>query len=189
MTRRRSRYGVKCRLTLVAGAATAGPIAATPQFWGAKDATALVLHRLRAQPQAGMAVGLTVDIGLQRVAEQALQFEVVSVTSLPDKRVLVRGKLNVEVVRSNLAFRVTIRNRGGSQQPATVSLRLSRAPMMGSLVKRLAVGKLGLQTTKTVTFTHLGMMAFAVKEKVVITVANTSGKTLSAAYPVIFALG
>ena len=112
-------------------------------------------------------------------------YEVVSVTSLPDQHVLNRGKLNVVVVGPNLAFRVKVRNADGSQQ-SNVSLRLSPRPShFGSVVTRIAV-KPG---TQTVTFA-IRRVPFAVKEKIVIAVASTSGKTrISAAYPVIFALG
>ena len=109
---------------------------------------------------------------------------------MPDERVLLRGKVNVVVATTTLAFRVKVRNLDGLQQRTTVSFRISRAPMtIGPVVKQLAIGKFGSQMTKTVTFTHLGNMAFATNEKIVITVASASGQRLSATYPVIFALG
>jgi hypothetical protein len=110
-------------------------------------------------------------------------YKVVSVTSLPNQRVLDPGKLNVVVVRPNLAFRVKVRNSDGSQHP-TVSLRLSPVPShFGSVVTRI----LAERGTQTVTFA-VRKVPFAVRERVVITVGSTSGKTaISAAYPVIFA--
>jgi hypothetical protein len=158
-------------VTLMSGAAAARPTAAAPQFEPAKSGTAVVLD-----PTTGAVRAMASGPG----------YKVVSVTSLPDQHVLVRGKLNVVVVRPNLAFRVKVRNADGSQQ-SNVSLRLSRAPNFGSVVTKIAVKR----DTQTVTFAiRTRTVAFAVKERIVITVASTSGKTLSsAAYPVIFALG
>lgn len=115
----------------------------------------------------------------------------VSVTALPYARVLAVDKLTTVVARTNLAFRVAVHNRSGSQQSATVSLRLGRQPSnFGPVVRTASLRKLRAYGSKTFIFTHLGTrFVFAVKEKLIISVKSASGKTFSTAYLIIFSVG
>ena len=96
---------------------------------------------------------------------------------------LKQARLNTVVVWTGLAFKVGVRNAGGSQAkgvPVTFALNGTA----GGYSKIVTVGSIAPGKTTTITFDRFGRLPLAKRMNLVVAVAN--GRTL--VYPIIFSL-
>jgi hypothetical protein len=125
---------------------------------------------------------------LARTSAVANSLEIVSVNSVRGAHALQASKTNVVRATSDLAFRVALRNTTAHQrQHVTVTLFIRQGPMT-NIWKRLTIDTFAPHQRKSVTFANLGQVAFAVREKMKITV-RTDSKAHVSTYQLIFALG
>lgn len=98
---------------------------------------------------------------------------------------LSSARLNVVLTAGVVAFRVVVRNSGRIDQThIAVKLVIDRGSRSGPIVKTETLDGLGPGQSKTIPFSHVGTVPFAIQTSV--TVELTGGG--SRAYPVVFAL-
>jgi hypothetical protein len=109
----------------------------------------------------------------------------------PGGHALSTSQENFVTATPDLAFAVTIKNSGDSQEVGVkVTLTIQQNP---AIVKTKSISVINQGQEKTVTFSNLGAVKFATKEQVLVDVKPVQGEVNTsnnkATYPVIFSLG
>jgi hypothetical protein len=115
----------------------------------------------------------------------------VSTKAQPGNQVLSQSSENTVTATPNLAFDVTIKDSGDSQEVGIkVTLTIQQNP---PITKTLTVPIINPGQEKTLTFKDLGSPKFATKETINVDIAPVKGETKvdnnKGSYPVIFSLG
>lgn len=115
----------------------------------------------------------------------------VSTKAEPGGQTLSTTSENFVTANTNLGFTVTIEDSGDSQEVGIkITLTVQQNP---AIVKTLTIPVINPGQQKSVTFTNLGDVKFALKEQVNVDVAPVPGETRidnnKASYPVTFSLG
>jgi hypothetical protein len=116
-------------------------------------------------------------------------FTVLDVKALPDGHALAHGQVNTVVATTELAFHIAVRNESDVPRRPVVTLRINRGTLGDPVIVTRALGQVGPHKTRAITFSKLGNMAFAQKNKLIVRVSGHSARTRFAVYRVIFALG
>jgi hypothetical protein len=117
----------------------------------------------------------------------------VSVKALPQGQTLAPAPTeNTVTASTDLAFQVTVRNAGNSQEVSIpVTLTIQRSPQ--NIVKKATIDLLNPGESKTVTLGNLGQPPFGVRTTIRVVVQPVPGEKNigdnSAQYPVVFSLG
>jgi hypothetical protein len=99
---------------------------------------------------------------------------------------LTRGKLNVVVASTALAFKIDVQNTGSARKTGAavkLMIRASRAST-GTIERTVTLDSIAPSQTKTVTFSHLGAVEFGVETSLTVRVGNGPAKL----YSVLFSL-
>ena len=139
----------------------------------------LVLQRLRGASTGGTPSGIHGT-------------NVVSTKAEPGDQVLSTTTENTVTASTNLGFKVTVHNGGGSQEVGIkVTLTISKAG--GAIVKTQTIKVINPGADASITFTDLGGVPFARRTSVDVAVApvphEKDATNNKASYPVIFSLG
>jgi len=116
-------------------------------------------------------------------------FTVVDVKALPDGHALTHGQVNTVVSTTELAFRIAVRNESDVPRRPIVTLRINRGTLVDPVIVTRALGLIRPHTTRAISFSKLGNMAFAQKNNLIVRISGHSARTRFAVYRVIFALG
>jgi hypothetical protein len=139
---------------------------------------------------AALIAGLALPAGSATTRPAAANaFTVVDVKALPDGHVLVHGHVNTVVATTELAFRIAVRNESDVTRRPIVTLRINRGTVSDPVIVTRALGMVGPHTTRVITFSKLGNMAFAQNNNLIVRVSGHSARTRFAVYRVIFSLG
>ncbi len=111
--------------------------------------------------------------------------------ALPSGKELSTDTDNTVVSSTNLGFQVVVKDTGDSQEvQVKVTLTIQQNP--SPIVKRQTIPLINAGEEKTVTFSHIGEVAFATRTTVKVDIAPVPGESNpdnnSAQYPVIFTL-
>jgi hypothetical protein len=118
----------------------------------------------------------------------------VSVQALPGGQVLSETGTNTITATTGLAFKVTIKNSGGSQEVGIkVTLTIPQVPASATIVRNETVQVINPGEEQSVTFSNLGEVKFARTETLSVNIAAVPGETNltnnRGTFQVIFSLG